>query len=208
MKKRDLTGQRFGRLTVIEEEPIRIHNRIKWSCRCDCGNVTSVYGCHLTTGQSTSCGCFNKEQTSKANLKHGMRNERLYNIWSHMKARCSNEKTAQYADYGGRGIKVCDEWLSFKSFSEWALNNGYRDDLTIDRIDVDKGYSPDNCRWANIEQQANNKRNTAYITVDGVKMSIADWQRRIGKNTLYARKHMGHTEEQLIKYIKEQIKGD
>lgn len=130
-----------------------------WLCRCECGKEIVVEAYNLKTGHTQSCGCLQREATSVANKTHGKRNTRLYRIWICMKNRCYRKNHDAYKHYGGRGIKVCDEWLhSFKAFNDWAMANGYRDDLSIDRIDTNKGYSPDNCRWATMAEQNKNKR--------------------------------------------------
>ena len=146
-KLNDLTGQRFGRLTVLER------TELKWLCKCDCGNKKIVAGGHLVSGDTKSCGCLR--------IKHGMRNTRLYSIWHGMKERCYNTKHKFYKHYGGRGIKVCEEWKNdFQTFADWALSHGYADNLTIDRIDVNGNYEPSNCQWATNAEQQRNKRNS------------------------------------------------
>lgn len=158
MKAIDLTGQRFGRLTVLE----RAENKgayVCWKCRCDCGIEKIIAGYCLKSGKTQSCGCLQIERTAEAHTTHGKYHTRLHGIWTDMKARCNNPNRKAYKDYGGRGITVCEEWHnSFETFYEWAMANGYSDDLTIDRIDNDKGYSPDNCRWATMADQNKNKR--------------------------------------------------
>lgn len=154
----DLIGQRYGRLTVLQRAET-INKRTRWLCRCDCGQEVTVEAYNLKTGHTQSCGCLQKEAASLASTTHGMRHTRLYRIWVCMRNRCYQKSYHAYKHYGGRGISVCDTWLhDFQAFHDWAIENGYNDNLSIDRIDNNKGYAPDNCRWATQEEQNKNKR--------------------------------------------------
>lgn len=200
----NLTGRRFGRLTVIE--PIgTIGLRYKWRCKCDCGNEAVVLGNNL--GKSTfSCGCYARERSSERLATHRKSKTRLFPIWQSIKQRCENVQCHAYADYGGRGIKVCDEWDNdFTAFEKWAFSHGYdenaaRGQCTIDRIDVDGNYEPSNCRWITASEQQNNKRTRVEVEWDGRKMSVADWSRETGlsHSTILGRINRGWSAERAL----------
>ena len=158
--KKDITGQIFGRLTVIQEAGKTSSRAVKWLCRCECGTETIVAGTDLRKGHTQSCGCLNRHISRKVNTKHGGTKTRLYNIWRSMRQRCNNPRTSDYHRYGGRGITIAPEWEDYNAFRSWALTAGYKDDLTIERLDNDGAYAPENCTWISLEEQAQNKRNT------------------------------------------------
>lgn len=176
--KNDLTGQRFGRLTVIGLDD-RGTRKTYFFCKCDCGAVKSIRSDSLLAGAIRSCGCMKREQDRvnlEANHSHKMSKTRPYEIWQGMKKRCYNEHDARYDRYGGRGITVCDEWKEdFPAFYDWAINNGYADNLTIDRIDNDKGYSPSNCRWASAKEQSRNRSTNIKIKIGNATKTLKEW---------------------------------
>ncbi len=160
-KAADLTGQKFGRLLVIERSATNSkQNKPRWICKCDCGNEAEVNASDLKTGNTKSCGCFDVESVKARFTTHGQRKTKLYFIWCNMKDRCQREKNKRYADWGGRGIKVCPEWQNYEAFHEWAIQNGYEEGLSIDRINNDGNYQPSNCRWITRSEQNANKRKT------------------------------------------------
>lgn len=177
----DLSGKRFGRLVAIEG--FKKNGEFYWKCKCDCGKQAEVLPQHLKRNLIRSCGCLRAETSSQINRKHGMKETRLYKAWLDMKARCYNSNDTNYKNYGGRGITVCDEWKNdFMNFYNWAIANGYRDDLTIDRINVDGNYEPNNCRWATYKEQANNTRANIILEYKGRKQTMAEWAEEIGMN--------------------------
>lgn len=172
----DLTGQRFGRLTVIRRAENDKWKKPQWLCQCDCGNIKIFPGNSLKSGLTRSCGCLKHEITVTRLTIHGGEGARLYHIWKNMRQRCFRSSNQDYSNYGGRGITVCDEWrYSFVAFRDWAIENGYRDDLTIDRIDVNGNYEPANCRWITMKAQQNNMRSNHYITFGGRTQTLTQW---------------------------------
>ena len=173
-KKLDLRGQKFGKLTVLRENGRDKHNKVLWLCQCECGNVVTVRGDDLRSENTTSCGCYHRERVAEAHTTHGMHKTRLYCVWNNMLVRAgafkgASEKEKHY--YQDRGITVCSEWLVFENFRDWALSHGYKEDLQIDRIDNDKGYCPENCRWVTPKENANNRRNTIRLE-DGTPLAV------------------------------------
>ena len=164
----DLTGKKFEKLVVLRAGSRASNGAIKWVCKCDCGNIKTMTAGDLKGGRVVSCGCHVKtflDDLHKNNIVHGLCNERIYHVWNGMLQRCENQNSKAFKDYGGRGIKVCQEWHKIENFYKWAYNNGYdenaeRGECTIDRIDVNGNYEPSNCRWVDMKTQANNKRNT------------------------------------------------
>ncbi len=182
MRMTDISGQKFGRLTAIKPDGRYSSGNIKWLCLCDCGKYTHSDSSKLIKGGVKSCGCYASERMTKINTKHNGFGTRLYEIWRQMHRRCYGENTKSYKHYGGRGISVCEEWKEFETFKEWALKNGYSEDLTIDRIDVDGNYCPENCRWATMKEQANNKRNNHFVVCFGERKTISEWADIYGVN--------------------------
>lgn len=160
-------GEKFGKWIIIKEiDPKIISNipRRMFRCRCECGNEKDVQLSCLRNGHSTSCGCEQKKRASEANYKHGLSDKHpLYGTWKNMKKRCNNPNATEYKIYGGKGITVCDEWENFEPFYNWAINNGWKEHLTIDRIDVNGNYCPENCRWVSMKIQENNTTTNHYI---------------------------------------------
>ena len=168
---------KFGRLTVLRRAGSTKRGQAQWLCQCDCGSDPKVIvGSCLRNGHTQSCGCIHKEGLSNLRATHRESHTRLYNIWKSIKARCYNSNNHAYDRYGGRGIVMCDEWKhNYVSFRDWALDNGYDNSLSIDRIDVNGIYSPQNCRWADDYMQANNKRDNHNIEINGEVKTMKEW---------------------------------
>lgn len=173
-------GDRYGRL-VVKDLPYNYRSpsgqiKRKVKCVCDCGTEKDYYLDLIRRGHTKSCGCLNAEEVKRKRTTHGNYGSSLYHVWNMMIQRCSNPRCNAYSRYGGRGIKVCQEWVrSFESFNEWALSNGYIYGLTIDRIDNDGDYEPSNCRWVSMKIQCNNRRNSRYFEINGETHTLSEW---------------------------------
>lgn len=198
----NIIGKKFNRLTVLElfkKEQVYLFNgkkngfRYFYTCLCDCGKITIVAKSHLLSGHTRSCGCISQ--------KHLKTNTRLFRIWNGIKGRCFNKNNNKFKNYGGRGISICDEWKNdFKTFYDWAMSNGYADNLTIDRIDNNGNYEPSNCRWVNQKVQQNNKSNSCFIEYNGKSLTLSQWAELYGLNysTLKSRLSYGWTIEKAL----------
>lgn len=196
-----MIGKKFGRLTVIKKVGVDNRRYLTWLCKCDCGSEVIVRGVNLRNGNTKSCGCITRERMHKLNLATGECKSRLYRIWICMKTRCTNNKIPQYKDYGGRCISICDEWKhDYKTFRDWALSHGYRDDLSIERINNDGNYEPSNCKWGTLHEQNRNRRSNNMITFNGKTQCALDWALEFGMkpNTLFARFHRGWSVEKTL----------
>lgn len=177
--KIDYTNMKFNRWTVIEKS--RKDNKKSWICKCDCGNIRNVHEDTLLNGKSKSCGCLQKEVTSIRLKKHNLSKTRLYRIYYGIKERCYNVNDKRYKDYGGRGITMCDEWRnSFVNFYKWSIDNSYKDNLTIDRINNNGNYEPNNCKWSTKTEQDYNKRTNIFFEFCGVKKCLKEWTNLMG----------------------------
>lgn len=199
IKDSDIIGQRFGRLEVIDRAETKNKHRY-FLCRCDCGTVKAISLTHLRAGASQSCGCGVKEATIHRNTKHNGTHTRLFNIWQGMRRRCTNEKDKNFKYYGGRGIRVAEEWNDFEPFREWSLANGYAEDLTIERINVNGNYQPDNCTWIPRDVQAKNKRNNHPVMINGETKLMTEWikEAKVSSTQVYDRIRKGWSIEDAL----------
>ena len=207
MSFKDVTGQRFGRLTAIRftGKYTKPSNNAIWLFRCDCGNLVERRRVSVESTKTPSCGCYVREHARNLNLTHGGRHDRLYLVWMDMRRRCRDPKDANYERYGGRGITVCDEWQDYETFRKWAYSTGYDKtapghQCTIDRIDTNGNYSPENCRWADAKTQCNNKRNNVLIEFDGRVQTASQWADETGidDKTITRRIKSGWTVEKAL----------
>lgn len=196
---KDISGQRFGRVLAIAYAGMNNSKHSVWNCLCDCGNYCQIEGTKLTQGKTKSCGCLSRERASIGNSTHGFSTHYLWSTYYHLLTRCYNPKDKSYDRYGARGITVCDRWR--ESFANFIADMGERPDgCSIDRIDNDGPYSPENCRWATISEQNSNTRQNHYLTYGGETMTIAQWGLRLGmsRQTIYSRLRYGWSVERIL----------
>lgn len=214
-KAQDLTGNRYGKLVVIERAKNTKDGKAAWICKCDCtGKMVAVRAANLKSGSTRSCGCLMKESrkivseklsgNKSPRYKHGLSRSRINMIYREMKRRCFSEKLPAFEHYGKRGIVVCDEWLGengFGNFYKWSMENGYNENLTLDRIDVNGNYEPNNCRWTTMEKQQNNRTNNVRISYNGEEHTLSEWAGIIGitKCAIYHRYERGWDIEKMLK---------
>lgn len=167
---RDLIGKKFGKLTIIKRVENDKNDRTQYLCKCDCGKEKIIRGSSITSGNTRSCGCLSGRKKTQE-----LYNTRIYKIWSNIKSRCTNPNYKRFQDYGGRGISVCKDWNKFDNFKDWAMSNGYADNLTIDRIDNNGNYEPNNCRWVTQKINSHNKRNNLYFTHQNKTQCLKEW---------------------------------
>ena len=204
----DLVGKTFGKLFVVEYAGTDKRRNALFACKCECGNIKVVRASKLKSGEIKSCGCshweYNPEKNEairKSKIKHGLSGDRLYYIYDNMMRRCYNEKSEKYNNYGARGIIVCDEWKNSRDeFFKWAIESGYKEDLTIDRIDVNGNYYPENCRWSNQKEQANNRTSNKTATYNNETHTISEWSEIVGipAKTIYSRLKRGWTDKDAL----------
>lgn len=183
----NLSGMAFGRLKVRSRADDQIlpsgRHRVMWLCDCSCGNQIAVLADNLKRGKTTSCGCYRADMNRERFGTYLDTNSKLYNVWCGIKFRCYNPNSAYYGRYGGRGIVMCDEWEnSYESFRAWAINSGYRDGVSIDRINNDLGYLPSNCRWVDSVAQANNRSSNKMFTMNNETHNLSEWAKLSGIN--------------------------
>jgi len=205
---RDITGKKFNRLTAIKKDGYANDGQhIAWVFRCECGKIIRTRADMVVRGTVKSCGCLTKEKSAEACRKratHGMRGTRIYREWNSMLYRCNPKNKRVRHNYYDRGITVCDEWRMFEPFYEWAISNGYDDKLTLDRIDNNKGYTPDNCRWVDMKTQSRNTRCNVFITYMGETHCMTEWGEIMGisKSTLWLRYKQGDRGDRLFRPVR------
>ena len=200
-----MEGEHFGRLTVVRDVVVPNNRHKCVLCRCACGKTVITELRYLLSGRVVSCGCAKVDFLRKYATKHGLCESDIYHRWEDMKSRCYNKNNKAYKNYGGRGIKVCEEWKDTPAaFAEWAKRNGFQPNLSLDRIDVNGGYSPDNCRWATRKEQQANRRNNIYLTYNGETRMITEWARILGVAFQTIRYHLkrGKNFEEIYRMFK------
>ena len=190
---KNLVGKKIGRFTILSRAENGKNGEPRWNCLCDCGNKKIVYSVNLNHGRTLSCGCLGHENAIKANTIHAQKHTRLYTIWQNIKARCNNPKSEFYKNYGGRRITICDDWNSFISFRDWALANGYANNLFIERKNNNGNYTPENCCFASMKEQSRNRRSNRFEIYNGLKKTVAEWAEIAGLkySTLLKRLRLG-----------------
>lgn len=196
----DLSGQRFGIWAVLKRDgSLNLSGAAAFLCRCGCGIEKRVSGTSLRLGLSTSCGCAKPEKLREVNTTHGKSNHPLYRVWANMKARCSHKRNSGFRHYGGRGIRVCERWHNFQPFYDDNIGD-WQPGLTLDRIDNDGDYSPNNCRWATHAAQNRNKRNTVKMTLGNRTRLLIDWAKinGISVEALRRRRRRGWSDKRAL----------
>lgn len=203
----NLVGERFGRLIVIERADNTNAKQARWICECECGSIVTVRAQDLKSGRTKSCGCYKREVVKSCSITHGMSKTRLWRIWNDMHVRCEYPSATQFKYYGEKGVFVCEEWKTFEPFRDWAVANGYTDELTIDRIDVSGNYTPSNCRWASWSDQQNNKSTNRFLTYRGRTLTVSQWAKETGisRNKIDRRLKKGWSVEKVLVYAQEEV---
>lgn len=206
-KKKFKPNVRYNHLVTISQRFDSDKKVSFWLCKCDCGSVKEYCQSNIIKGTTRSCGCMREEAIKAHNKSYGKSKERLYDIWCGMRNRCNNPNNHSYKNYGGRGITYYKRWNDYEIFKKWAIKSGYDDNLTLERKDVNKNYTPQNCCWITMTEQQYNKRTTSYIEYNGIKKSIAEWSKETGikQGTLSYRRRNGWTASQILGYEKKRI---
>lgn len=191
-------GKKFHKLKIVDF--VYKNKRWLWKCECECGKTSVVYPNQVIRGKTTSCGCNRSVTFTEMHYKHGKSGTRIYKIWKDMRRRCNINDIQHNRHYGDRGISVCDEWEDFDTFYEWAMENGYNDKMSIERIDVNGNYTPNNCKWIPVEEQTFNTRKTINITIGGISKPIGQWADELGlkRTTVYSRMRRGATPKEAL----------
>lgn len=198
----DITNKRFGKLTAIKRTGTTSYGKAIWLCKCDCGNYKEIDGSSLRKGNTKSCGCLVAENHPRKIITNISSTKKLYKLYSAIKQRCYNKKCTNYKNYGGRGIIMSDEWLNNSQlFYNWAIESGYKEGLTIDRIDVNGNYEPSNCRWLTIQEQQQNRTNTVYVIINNKRQSLNELCKKnnVSYNLAYQRLRKGKPIQELFK---------